>query len=537
MVNQKLKQKLLEFPKELSVKAQLIFELKGLPYSLATFPYLHEILNTQTTQVVLIAGRQVAKTTTNAVKLAITVSEKDHFISQYIAPSENQSKRFSSLFMAPLIKSPVFYKMMISDECTQQVMTKTFNNNSSIHLTYAKDNPDRTRGIPADLNFFDEIQDMLWDCVFVVNEALSGSPYKMRIYAGTPKTLENTLESLWQRSSKKEWIIKCKHCGKYNIPCDPYVYKMITKEGFVCANCKKFLDVSNGTWHSFNRNMVGEFEGFHIPQVIVPRNVEYNMFDPADRPNNGPPKAWKEIWNKYEIESPQHFANEVLGISHSTGGRLISRLELEQSITLPPMHVIAANFKKTAYKFITAGVDWGIQDDRSRTVLTIVGVKTNGYIDVLHVKKYLGIDILDQISSIITLCIKWKVDVVGCDFGVGYTNNRLVRQQLGYDKIMEFQYCSMRTSSLLVWNPKAARYMLNRTEAINILFIDLKREYIKFPKDITPYFDDILAVYEEILESGNKVFRHSRNDPDDFLHSLNYANIAAKKLSGIVLVS
>ena len=385
--------------------------------------------------------------------------------------------------------------------------------------------------------FFDEIQDMLWDCVFVVNEALSGSPYKMRIYAGTPKTLENTLESLWQRSSKKEWIIKCKHCGKYNIPCDPYVYKMITKEGFVCANCKKFLDVSNGTWHSFNRNMVGEFEGFHIPQVIVPRNVEYNMFDPADRPNNGPPKAWKEIWNKYEIESPQHFANEVLGISHSTGGRLISRLELEQSITLPPMHVIAANFKKTAYKFITAGVDWGIQDDRSRTVLTIVGVKTNGYIDVLHVKKYLGIDILDQISSIITLCIKWKVDVVGCDFGVGYTNNRLVRQQLGYDKIMEFQYCSMRTSSLLVWNPKAARYMLNRTEAINILFIDLKREYIKFPKDITPYFDDILAVYEEILESGNKVFRHSRNDPDDFLHSLNYANIAAKKLSGIVLVS
>lgn len=36
-------------------------------------------------------------------------------------------------------------------------------------------------------------------------------------YAGTPKTLDNTMEKLWTRSSQGEWVIPCPSCRHENI--------------------------------------------------------------------------------------------------------------------------------------------------------------------------------------------------------------------------------------------------------------------------------------------------------------------------------
>ena len=69
----------------------------------------------------------------------------------------------------------------------------------------------------------------------------------------------------------------------------------------------------------------------------------------------------------------------------------------------------------------------------------------------------------------------------------------------------------------------------------------LKNKIFEFPnvKQSTPLFDDILAEYEESTMPssggpGRRVWRHAANVPDDFLHALVNAWLAAKVATGTV---
>ena len=81
-------------------------------------------------------------------------------------------------------------------------------------MRYAFLNADRVRGIPADMVCIDEIQDVLTDNIPVIEECVSHSSFKYKLYAGTPKSLDNTLESLWvEDSTQNEWVVPCDSCG------------------------------------------------------------------------------------------------------------------------------------------------------------------------------------------------------------------------------------------------------------------------------------------------------------------------------------
>ena len=95
-------------------------------------------------------------------------------------------------------------------------MQKRFANGSLIHFRSAHLSPDRVRGITADQLAIDEIQDILADHIPVILETISHSNYKYQIYAGTPKTYENTLQQQWEKTTQCEFLIKCDGCNKYN---------------------------------------------------------------------------------------------------------------------------------------------------------------------------------------------------------------------------------------------------------------------------------------------------------------------------------
>ena len=114
----------------------------------------------------------------------------------------------------------------------------------------------------------------------IVDEVMSHSDWALRSYTGTPKTRDNTLENLWQRSSMAEWFTKCNACSQYNIASvEWHLLKMIgpyrddisrDRPGTVCAFCSRMIDPRHGFWvHKYPERRT-TFAGYHVPQVIMP---------------------------------------------------------------------------------------------------------------------------------------------------------------------------------------------------------------------------------------------------------------------------
>lgn len=520
--------------------AQNLLYHEGKPLSLTAFPWAKALYEVKTPRIVFKAGRQVTKSTTLRNLMLVDATQHSYFKTTFITPLRDQASRFSNFYLRPGIHdSPVLRGGYWNSKCKDDVMAKQLTNGSIIQLTYCHDSPDRARGIPADKNNFDEIQDIPWDFLPVINESLSASKFKYELYSGTPKTLDGTLETLWLQSSQHEWIMECPSCGKFNIPIEEYIYSMIKPHGLSCAACGKLLDVYRGMWHPMNPDAVDDFVGFHIPQIIVPRNIWYNPFDKTDRYPNVP-KAWRDLWRKYKMYPPAMFANEVLGLSYDSGGRLITLRELKDCCILPRMSEMGPSWRHGC-SAIVAGVDWGISGQTSFTVLTIGGLTPEGKFVSLFAHKFQGQDVVDQVQEIIRICRKWRVDAIGCDFGVGYTNNLILKKAFGWERVFEYQYG--QSKHLMHWNSDACRYMLNRTHSLNWLFFDMKRKHILFPHQedmVDEFFPDILTIFQEITETPMRTymqFHRNPHIPDDFTHSLNFAWITARKLAGDSLLN
>jgi phage terminase large subunit GpA-like protein len=121
---------------------------------------------------------------------------------------------------------------------------------------------DRVRGIPANHCCFDEVQDIDYNHVPVILETMGGQKIRLELYAGTSKTLDNTLEGIWSSSSQAEWVIPCQNCKYENVPAmGQDIEKMIgpyrkdiseMAPGVICAKCRSPIHPRKGFWvHKF----------------------------------------------------------------------------------------------------------------------------------------------------------------------------------------------------------------------------------------------------------------------------------------------
>ena len=493
--------------------------LKGQPLSFNYHPFLPAVYTSPLTDFMFMAGRQVSKSTTLSILISEEMMTHPYFSINYLTPLKEQTARFSTMYLKPMLEgSPAIKDIFMGSSSEQNVFRKQFVNGAVCNLQYAFLDAERIRGTPADRTMFDEVQDMIWENIPVIKECMGFSNYKWEAYTGTAKTLDNTIEKLWTTSTRREWVMKCTHCDTHNIPAEPWIHKMIREHGFSCYKCGQLLNVANGEWIMFNKNAYRD--GFHIPQVIVPKNIDV-----------GNPMGWQKIWQK-KLEYPVgKFCNEVLGISYDTGGRLITLSEIKERCckdyimeSSPPLNHGCRHF--------VIGVDWGISAQTSYTVAVVMGILPAGTVKVFAAVKFLGTDIMEQINQIIMMAQAYGADLICADFGVGYTNNQILRQQYG-GRVMEFQY--VRQRAFLKWDAPSKRYMLSRTASMNILFMNMKAGLLYLPRfdDIEPFVKDILSVYEEVVDTSGstvKVFLHTPDVPDDFVHALNFGWVGLRKL-------
>lgn len=518
--------------------AQGLFYVEGQPFSLRDYPMYLAIYDGQYQKLLLKTGRQVAKSTTIAAFMIAECVGAQHFKTFYISPSAEQTRKFSHTRISKILAySPDLRKYFVGPESIDNVYLRMLRNGSEMAFTYADDDPDRARGYSADRCAFDEIQDILFEPVVpVIEECMAASSFAYSIYCGTPKTMENTIEFLWSLSTQTEWCMKCDGCGKSTFIDS---VKALGKLGPECLNCHKALNPRNGRWIDMKSG--GKVKGFHISQPMMSYNV------PAAWPMGSPAyhKAlakWENMLFKLENYGEVKFLNECLGVSTSTGARLLT-LEVLQSLcnedhemTRLPMNNSMDGILRTV-----AGVDWsgggaevkGMEGLlKSRTVLHIWGETADGRLKTMFYKIFPNGHPVGWIDEIVELCNAWGVQMIVGDAGEGALANSLLRDKLGAHRVTQVRY--MQLSKPMQWNPDALVYHADRTTLIDNFALFLKHGKAIYAKlhQMQPAIADILNVFEETTKAGRKIWNHAPTQPDDCLHAQLFGWIAHRLLLG-----
>lgn len=506
------------------IQAEALLELEGKPFRLDDFPFYVPIYKTQYTQTIMMCGRQVAKSTTMVIRAITNSISMPHFKTLYVAPSKKQASVWSASRLDPMIKhSPdVYYNFALGDTI-QNRSHKRFSNGSEIRIGYAKDDPDRIRSISADEVDYDEVQDMvLKNIVPVISECMGNSDYGWEFFAGTPKTLDNPIESLWQESTQDKWIIPCEGCGKWSVP---DTEKMVGKYGIVCVNCGKYINARHGQWHSFNKN--GKLKGYHVSQLCLPANSEN-------------PDRWKRVLRKFDnpTYTDTKIKNEVLGVSDSTGTRMIGiehlrRCEKPYTISYEPSNTLFKNIRACV-----AGIDWsggGSDLYTSRTVIWVWGIMLDGTLKTMYRKIFATQNPVQDVREILKILTKYNVKYVVGDAGGGAMANAMIAEEYGESRTAQVQY-SMSNTYRMKWN-KRDRYIVDKTTTIDSFMKRILMQEVYYPKNqCEEAFDDILAEFEHITKNGDgkRIWTHSPHQPDDALHAQVFGWLASQLYTGEV---
>jgi len=508
-----------------------LLQLNGKRYDLADFFSMTPMFRTaMSDKTVWKCGRQVSKTTASAASISLRTVHTPYLRTLVISPRGDQVFRLSNRYFKPFLESSPYLRSFVDKNCDKAVSYKTFRNFASIAFEFAYMSVDRIRNITTDIMYIDEIQDMDYDFLPVLSECQSMSRlYKVTVYTGTPKTLDNTIQALWENSSQAEWITKCAGCGHHNTPALHLdLMKMIGKDTIICANCKSAIDPREGGWRHEHEDRTLGFTGYHVPQIIMPDHYAI-------------PKKWKALLAKkagMDNYTMARFLNEVMGESSDAGTRLITVTDLRKVSILPPMSKEETMKRLRGYTLKVLGVDWGGggEDNTSFTTAVLAGLRPDGVIEVPWMERLpILMEDHEQAVHLLRLWKEFRAHFFAHDYGGAGSVRASIMLQAGLpaDRVISFCYLIQPTKSLIVLHEPdehtpRSYYALDKSRSLMLQASAVKLERVLFPeyesaKELTK---DFLALYEERVEGRGSDVLHIRRSPklaDDVAHSVNFA--------------
>lgn len=409
----------------------------------------------------------------------------------------------------------------------------------SLHrMYYILTDASKMRSPTFDWINFDEYQDFDSTLEKVVKSTQSRSEFRSVTYGGTSKSTDTPLEQRWLESARGLWRMTCPACHFDNYPdLNHNVLDMIRPKGLCCLKCGRVLNVRNGCW-DFEAPAMLKYGlwGFHIPQIIVPANTEKQSI-------------YIDIYKASQSSDKKSFLEEYLGEATESGTKEITTKDLQNICILGDIRdvqkqAIAAVPPK--YIFKVSGCDWGGSDynpaTRSKASYTahcIIGVTPDHKFDILHMKKYAGMDYDD-----ITHCIAKDHHRFGCyalanDYGNNAVYVNELKKLVDPLKVILFKYKATGTFLSIPKNSEMFNlYSLHRTDSITTLFMDVKNRRLRSPRwdQVVEFLKDFLVLTRVPWESPQGVtgFLYSKpgTKTDDMLHAINYATVLAKLICG-----
>lgn len=531
----------------------LLFNLKGAPYTLDNHFMMEPLFKTtMPRRLVLCCGRQVAKTQSLAALTVLLSVRIPDFNTLVIAPQFESARRFSRNYVEPLINDSPCSSLWTSGITSSNVLQRSFSNRSSIFFSYCGLSADRVRGISSSRVTFDEVQGLDDTFLPVILETCSASQWRQECYAGTPLTFDNTLQKLWDRSSRAEWVVPCARCHYDNVPRTSHdlldmigpLHSSISedKPGLRCAKCKRPLNPRGGFWVHERPERADGFAGYHIPQPLCPQHY-------AD------PDQWAILLAKQQGASnysPSAFANEVLGESCDHGSKLVSLTDLARAAVLHRNDLYEAIAASRDYDLRVLAVDWGGGGEQgtSFTCYAVLGYRSDGGIDVLYGYRSLTPHDFEREARIcIDLMGKFQCSHLIHDYGgAGALREQFViNAGIPRDHVVPCAYTGPSRQDIMRHIEASEshpidHYRIDKSRSLGLTCACIKVGIVRFFSDDYEGEDnpgvlrDFLALVEDKRDSrlGSPVYAivSAQNQTDDFAQAVNIGCCAIWRMTG-----
>jgi len=518
----------------------LALKLEGRPYTLTNHFPMEPIFRVRVPRRSLWkCGRQVAKSTSLSADAVLRALLTPYLKTLMITPRFQQIRWLSNNYVRPFIETSPVRHMMIGEHMDNQILQRSFKNGSILFFTFAFLSADRIRGYAVDKIMYDEVQDLDNTFLPIIRECITASPLAIQQYSGTPKTVDNTIEGLWQESSQAEWVSKC-DCGHWNTAsAQADLIKMIGRKGVVCSKCDKLLNVRLGHWKHLNEERSVTFPGYHIPQVILPLHNE-------DEDKWGELVAKRDGAGNY---TETKFMNEILGESCDVGVKLVSLQDLKAVCTLDwDNDMRQAAFNSRDYPIRAMGVDWGGggEEQISTTAAAVVGfhMHTKRWHVLYGERIHVSAGAFEEVRRLLYIAKQFSVDWLAHDYGGSGSVREALLVQAGFDvtKIIPFLYTGTSKNIVTHHSPtdQSSRhyYSLAKSSSLVLTCTAIKLGMINFPryKSMEHLLNDFIALYEDRTEGsrGHDIYliRRAASLMDDFAHAVNYACCAVWHVTG-----
>lgn len=548
----------------------LLLSIRGKPYHLRDhFPFAPFFRTRMPRKTLLKTGRQVSKSTSLAAQGVLFSNCIPYFSTLYLTPLFEMIRRFSQNYVAEFIEGSPVGKLFSGDSTINNVLQRSFKNRSKMVFSFAYLDAERTRGISADKNCIDEVQDMDINFLPIIHETISASrDWGIIQYAGTPKTRDNTIERLWTDTSMAEWVIKCPHpgCRHWNIPALEHdLIKMIgpdredisdTAPGVICAKCAKPINPrppsmgGTGRWEHRHKDKRWQFAGYHVPQIVMPMHY-------------GSREKWQTLIGKMEGKGnvPRHvFYNEVCGESWDSGAKLITETDLKRACNLPwPRDADEACKHVDEYIYRFVSVDWGgggVSKGRSDlalqsyTSIAVLGLSPNGQVHVLYGFRSLSPhEHVREAKLILGIMSAFKCSHVVHDYtGAGTVRETvMVQAGLNFNNILPVAYTGPAKDGIIVFKPATdlhprSHYTMDRNRALNYCCQFIKSNVIRFfqydyrGSEDVGLIRDFLNLIEDKKSGGSgrdsyKILRDPAG-PDDFAQAVTMGTMMLFQMAG-----
>lgn len=543
----------------------LMLQLKGKPYHLQDhFPFAPFFRTRMPSMTLLKTGRQVSKSTSLAAQGVLFSNCIPYFSTLYVTPLFEMIRRFSQNYVRPFIETSPVMGLFSGSKTINSVLQRSFKNHSQMIFSFAFLDAERTRGISADKNTIDEVQHMDIDFLSIIHETMSGSrDWGLKQYAGTPLTLDNTIERLWTDSSMAEWNIKCPHggCGHWNIPALEFdlldmigpLHDFISEKnpGVVCAKCRKPINPRTGRWVHRNPELRWKFAGYHVPQIIMP--MHYASKD-----------KWEILRGKQEGKgnTPLHvFFNEVCGESYDSGSKVVTSTDLKRAAILPWNNKVdEAKLRIHEYIYVICAVDWGgggfksnkpDQPYNSYTSVSVLGMLPNGQIHCIYGYRSLHPHAhVREARVVIGIITQFRCTHLVHDYtGAGAVRETVIKQAgFPVDRIVPVAYTGTARGNIFTFKPATDLHPRDHWQCDKARSLNITCQMIKsgallfFQYDYKGSSDqgllqDFLALIEDKKDSrtGRDTYTILRdpNRPDDFAQATNIGVMMLCQMSGM----
>jgi hypothetical protein len=272
----------------------------GLPFEFKKRRFMRAIVNDLHPKQVVLKPPQVGASETFFVKLFFVAAKLKKAII-YTLPSQTDVEDMVGGKFNPIIAQNPILQRLTHDHDT--IYQKKIGNMP----LYLRGTVGKTQAmmVSSGLNVHDEIDASDLPTITQYEnrqEAQEREEDKWRWYFSHPSLAGLGIDTYWQKSDKREWIVTCPHCTQQQTLIWPESVSR-DKEAFVCRKCDGELPTEariKGFWHPTAK---GEYHGYHVSQLML-----YN-------------KTAKDILNAFDdpLKDKQFFYNYVLGLPYAGG--------------------------------------------------------------------------------------------------------------------------------------------------------------------------------------------------------------------------